>query len=103
MTDADTPRGPDVREQRLVFGEDTELHEKARAGYPESLVVDVLALVGFEASQVRALEVGAGGHRGWELRFGAPAPLSGGSLASIGASAADAGGTDPPNRSLRQC
>ena len=28
--------------------------------YPESLVDDVLAFVGFEASQVRALEVGAG-------------------------------------------
>ena len=34
----------DVREQRLVFGEDAELYEKARAGYPESLVDDALAV-----------------------------------------------------------
>ena len=60
MTGAGSPHGPDVREQRLVFGEDAELYEKARAGYPESLVDDVLSFVGVEASQVRALEVGAG-------------------------------------------
>ena len=59
MTDAGRPL-PDVREQRLVFGEDPELYDKARAGYAQSLVDDVLAFVGFEASQVRALEVGAG-------------------------------------------
>ena len=52
MTGAGSPHGPDVREQRLVFGEDAELYEKARAGYPESLVDDVLAFVGVEASQV---------------------------------------------------
>jgi SAM-dependent methyltransferase len=51
---------PDVRGQRLVFGEDAELYDKARAAYPASVVDDVLAFVGFEASQVRALEVGAG-------------------------------------------
>ena len=51
---------PHVREQRLVFGEDAELYEKARAGYTESLVDDVLAFVGVEVSQVRALELGAG-------------------------------------------
>ncbi len=60
MTDADASHGPDVREQRLVFGEDAELYDKARAGYPESLVDDVLAFVGGKAPQVRALEVGAG-------------------------------------------
>ena len=49
-----------VREQRLVFGEDPELYEKARAGYPERLVDEVLAFAGVEASQIRALEVGAG-------------------------------------------
>jgi SAM-dependent methyltransferase len=54
------PYGPDVREQRLVFGEDAELYDKARAGYPESLVDGVLSFVGLEPSQVRALEVGAG-------------------------------------------
>ena len=60
MTDAAGPQGTEVREQRLVFGEDPELYERARAGYPESLVDDVLAFVGVDASQVRALEVGAG-------------------------------------------
>lgn len=60
MTEADTPHGADVRSRRLVFSEDAELYDKARAGYPESLVDDVLAFVGFKASQVRALEVGAG-------------------------------------------
>jgi len=44
MTDAGHSHGPDVREQRLVFGEDAELYEKARAGYPESLVDDALAV-----------------------------------------------------------
>jgi hypothetical protein len=39
---------PDLREQRLVFGEDAELYDKARAGYPESLLDDVLAFVGVE-------------------------------------------------------
>ncbi len=60
MTDAGSPHGRNVREQRLVFGEDAELYDKARPGYPESLVDGVLSFVGLDASQVRALEVGAG-------------------------------------------
>ena len=50
MTDAGSPHGPDVREQRLVFGEDARLDEKACADYPESLVDGVLSSVGVGAN-----------------------------------------------------
>ena len=53
-------RPGELREQRLVFGEDAELYERARPGYPQSLVDDVLAYAGVEAAGCRALEVGAG-------------------------------------------
>jgi SAM-dependent methyltransferase len=49
-----------VREQRLVFGEAPELYDRARPGYSDALVEDVLAHVGLAASSCRALEVGAG-------------------------------------------
>lgn len=49
-----------MREQRLVFGEVAELYDKARAGYPDALVDDVVRLAGADGSPVRALEVGAG-------------------------------------------
>jgi SAM-dependent methyltransferase len=48
------------REQRFVFGEAAELYDRARAGYPEALVDDVLGFTGVEGGQLRALEVGAG-------------------------------------------
>lgn len=46
-------------EQRMVFGEDADCYEKARAGYPEALVDDVLGFAGSETDH-GALEVGAG-------------------------------------------
>ena len=46
-----------MREQRLVFGQDAELYDRARPSYPDALVDDVVALVG---SSGRALDVGAG-------------------------------------------
>ncbi|MGD0447678.1 MAG: class I SAM-dependent methyltransferase [Candidatus Dormibacteria bacterium] len=48
------------REQRFVFGEVAELYDRARAGYPEPLVDDVLDYVQGDGSSLRALEVGAG-------------------------------------------
>jgi ubiquinone/menaquinone biosynthesis C-methylase UbiE len=48
------------REQRFVFGEVAELYDRARAGYPEELVDDVLAFVEGNGRALRALEVGAG-------------------------------------------
>ena len=45
------------REQRLVFGDDPELYDAARPGYPGELVDDVVSLVGPAA---RALDVGCG-------------------------------------------
>ena len=48
------------REQRFVFGEAAELYDRARAGYPEALVDDVLHFTGIDAAQLRAVEVGAG-------------------------------------------
>jgi SAM-dependent methyltransferase len=47
------------REQRLVFGEVAETYERARPGYPDELVDDVLAWAGLSAGG-RALEIGAG-------------------------------------------
>lgn len=55
-----TTQRPCMREQRTVFGEVPELYDRARAGYSEALVDDVLGFVGDDGSQVRALEVGAG-------------------------------------------
>ena len=69
--------GGDKREQRLVFGEDPELYDRARPGYPDALVDDVLAFSADSAASaasaasadsaravgpasIRALEVGAG-------------------------------------------
>lgn len=49
-----------MREQRLVFGEDAELYDRARAGYPDDLIDDVLGFVGLNGPEIRALEVGAG-------------------------------------------
>ena len=49
-----------VREQRLVFGEDAALYDRARAGYPQALVDDVMAYAGVADRAGRALEVGAG-------------------------------------------
>lgn len=49
-----------MREQRLVFGEEPELYDRARPGYSDAVVEDVLAFGGIEASTCRALEVGAG-------------------------------------------
>ncbi len=48
-----------MREQRLVFGEIADLYDKARAGYPEALVDDVLRFAGPKARHP-ALEIGAG-------------------------------------------
>jgi SAM-dependent methyltransferase len=50
----------DGREQRFVFGEAAELYDRARAGYPEALVDDVLDFVSGHGRPLRALEVGAG-------------------------------------------
>ena len=49
-----------MREQRLVFGEAAELYDRARAGYPEQLVDDVLHHTPGAGSFARAVEVGAG-------------------------------------------
>lgn len=49
-----------MREQRLVFGEDPELYDRARPGYSDGLVADVLSFAGGQAEECRALEVGAG-------------------------------------------
>lgn len=46
-----------MREQRLVFGEDPELYDKARPSYPAELVHDVVEMAGPGA---RALDVGCG-------------------------------------------
>ncbi len=43
----------------MVFGEDAELYDKARPGYPDALVDDVFGFVGSGAER-GALEVGAG-------------------------------------------
>jgi SAM-dependent methyltransferase len=43
-----------------VFGEEPELYDRARPGYPDALVEDVLAFGSLEAASCRALEVGAG-------------------------------------------
>jgi len=48
-----------VPEQRLVFGEDPELYDKARAGYPSDLVSAVTAYGGLSRND-QAVEVGAG-------------------------------------------
>ena len=50
---------PAPREQRLVFGEDPELYDKARAGYPADLVSEVMSF-GSLVRGDRAVEVGAG-------------------------------------------
>jgi SAM-dependent methyltransferase len=46
-----------MREQRLVFGEDAELYDRARPSYPAVLIDTVVSLVGEGA---RALDVGCG-------------------------------------------
>jgi SAM-dependent methyltransferase len=48
------------REQRFVFGEAAELYDRARAGYSEALVHEVLRFTGLDVDRLRALEVGAG-------------------------------------------
>lgn len=47
------------REQRLVFGEDPELYDKARAGYSQELVDAVVQFARIHAG-ARSVEVGAG-------------------------------------------
>jgi SAM-dependent methyltransferase len=51
-----------TREQRLVFGEDAELYDRARPGYSDALVASVLSYAGTScgASTLSALEIGAG-------------------------------------------
>jgi len=49
-----------VHEQRMVFGELAELYDKARAGYAEPVVDEVLGFVGSDRLPIGALEVGAG-------------------------------------------
>lgn len=49
-----------MREQRLVFGEAPELYDRARPGYSDAVVHDVLSFGGIEAERCRALEIGAG-------------------------------------------
>ncbi len=46
-----------AREQRLVFGEDAELYDRARPSYPAELIDDVVEMAGAGA---RALDVGCG-------------------------------------------
>ena len=46
-----------TREQRLVFGEDAELYNRARPSYPAALIDDVVNLVGQDS---RALDAGCG-------------------------------------------
>jgi SAM-dependent methyltransferase len=46
-----------MREQRLVFGEDAELYDRARPSYPAALIDTVVSLVG---ERTRALDVGCG-------------------------------------------
>ena len=46
-----------VREQRVVYGEDPELYDRIRPGYPPELIDDVIALVGAGA---RAVDAGCG-------------------------------------------
>ena len=46
------------RKQRVVFGEDADLYDRARPGYPDQLVADVLDFVGIDAPRV--IEIGAG-------------------------------------------
>lgn len=50
----------EVREQRLVFGEVPEIYDRARPGYSDVLVDDVLAYSGTQGAACRALEIGAG-------------------------------------------
>jgi SAM-dependent methyltransferase len=49
-----------VREQRLVFGEAAELYDRARPGYSDALVEDVVSFGGLDARSCHALEIGAG-------------------------------------------
>ena len=46
-----------MREQRLVFGEDPDLYDKARPSYPEALLDDVVGMAGASA---HALDIGCG-------------------------------------------
>ncbi len=46
-----------TRPQRLVFGEDAELYERARPSYPAELIAEVIALV---PAAPRAIDVGCG-------------------------------------------
>lgn len=47
-----------MREQRLIFGEDAELYDKARPTYPPDIIDDVVALAGGAGG--RALDIGCG-------------------------------------------
>jgi len=49
-----------VREQRLVFGEEPELYDRARPGYSDAMVADVLIFGDLDPRASRALEIGAG-------------------------------------------
>lgn len=49
-----------MREQRLVFGEEPELYDRARPGYPDAIVEDVLDFGDLDAGSCHALEIGAG-------------------------------------------
>jgi SAM-dependent methyltransferase len=48
-----------TREQRLVFGEDAALYDRARPGYPDALFDGLVEIAGI-APPARVLEVGAG-------------------------------------------
>lgn len=49
-----------AREQRLVFGEDAELYDRARPGYADAMVDDVIDYGGIDPAASLALEIGAG-------------------------------------------
>lgn len=48
------------REQRLVFGEDATLYDRARPGYADEVVDAVLAYASVAPASCRAVEIGAG-------------------------------------------
>jgi hypothetical protein len=49
-----------MRQQRLVFGEVAELYDRARAGYPEALIDDVISFAGGDGPSLRALVLRSG-------------------------------------------
>jgi SAM-dependent methyltransferase len=57
MIGGDTTSAEELREQRLVFGEDAALYDRVRPSYPEELIDDVLGLAGLLC---RAVDAGCG-------------------------------------------